>query len=166
MNNHWAQLSAMYKYNHQGARFRSARRKTFMGICGLISLTMLCVWLFSGSHFSRIVVWVALPLIFAFIGYASAPRMLFLRGRYLICGKDIIYFSNVCRLKRFATMGLLQIDTDQNKTLIIKRENFPTNARKNHKIQLNKQKKFDKVSEKIIQQVALLRPDAQVIHHG
>lgn len=74
--------------------------------------------------------------------------------RYLVCGSHLIYYRQITQLKLNEKAGVLQIAYKSGKSIRkfkLERDLFPTNARKEHKIIANKQQKFDKVTQKIMQ---------------
>jgi hypothetical protein len=103
-------------------------------------------------------VWIAFPvgavlLVVALIAWFSAPRQLLLGPRYLLCGSTIVYFGNVKRMTLSPAQGKLRLECNSGKSFVLERDKFPTGARKADKIAKNKEKKFDKVSTKIMDKV-------------
>ncbi|WP_135228325.1 hypothetical protein [Deinococcus fonticola] len=91
----------------------------------------------------------------------SRKKKIELFPRYLICGPNIVYFQNVEALTLKDQAGTLTIDYLQGKLkkqFVLDRKNFPTNARKQHKIDANRQKKFDKVVARITRAVGQQAP--------
>ncbi len=96
---------------------------------------------------------------------SSAPRVLLIGPRYLICDKQIVYFATISRIELSQDSGVLALHCDERRALLIERNKFPTNARKPYKIAQNKAKKFDKLSDYIVETVGRLRPDAKIVRH-
>ena len=98
------------------------------------------------------------------IVYYSAPKMLFIGPRYLICGDVILYFSNVVKMELDAANGTLEMATAGKNTFVLDRNNFPTNARKKAKVAANRAAKFSKASGRLIDKVLKASPDVEL--HG
>ena len=105
-------------------------------------------------------------LIFTFI-YALViypKRNILIKPRYLICGNTIFYYKNINKIVFNHDSGLLLIYTDNKEVFRLEKELFPTNARKPDKISKNKNNKFKKVSDKIIDNIKKASPNAEF--HG
>lgn len=143
-----------FKYQHKGsyevspARIRVAKATAVLALIAAIA--------FFPAGLAAFLV----PLIV----YYSAPKMLYLGPRYLICGDVIVYFGNVVRMELNEADGILKLVTAGKQTFVLDRANFPTNARKSHKIEANKAEKFDKASSRLIDRI--LRATPEVEQHG
>ncbi len=94
--------------------------------------------------------------------YYSAPKMLYLGPRYLICGEIIIYFGNVVQMELNDAGGTLKLVTGSKNTFVLDRDNFPTNARKTAKVAANKSAKFTKASSRLIDKILKASPDVEI----
>ncbi len=101
-----------------------------------------------------------LALIVPLIVYLSRPKKLYVGPRYLICGRQIVYYANVVSLTLEGNELRVQFPGG---AFVLERERFPTNARKPEKIAFNKDQKFSKVAKKIISKVQAAAPDAELI---
>lgn len=96
-----------------------------------------------------------------YIGLSYPKRTIKLNSRYLICGKTIIYYKNITKIILNKNLGLLLLYSGDNLVFKLEKELFPTNARKPDKIINNKNKKFEKVSDKIINKIIKTSPDVK-----
>ncbi len=142
-----------FKYNHVGSADLSPRRWHAVYIA-LAAAVMAAIAAFP---FGFLVFLVPLGIFF------SVPKRLYIGPRYLICGGVLIYFSNVVRLALDQAAGTLTVISANKNSLVLKRDSFPTNARKSFKIAANKAAKFDKVSARIIGKVRQAAPAADVV---
>jgi hypothetical protein len=138
-----------FKYTHKGQSDMSAQRWRLVKIT-LVMALVASVAFFPAGAFSFLA-----PILI----YFSAPKMLYIGPRYLICGDTIIYFFNVKAMILEDSSGILRLVPTNGRDFLIERDNFPTNARKTAKIATNKAKKFDKVSSKLIEKVLKVSPD-------
>lgn len=143
-----------FKYRHKGPAEVSPARWRFTKISAALALVA-AIALFPAGILAFLV-----PL----IAYFSAPRMLYVGPRYLICGDVIIYFGNVVRMELNNSDGTLKLTTAGKTSFTLERENFPTNARKSQKIAANKAAKFAKASERLIERVRRAAPATEL--HG
>lgn len=140
---------ASFKYGHDDeAPLEPGRRTAFLvtlAIAPLVAVLAFPVGL--------------LALIVPLVVYVSRPKKLYVGPRYLICGRQIVYYANVVSLT---------LEGDELRVLypggafVLERERFPTNARKPEKIAHNKDQKFSKVAQKIIAKVQAAAPDAEL----
>ncbi len=143
-----------FKYHHNRPAVVSPARWRFTWVSAALALLVAGFFFPAG----------ALAFLIPLIAYFSAPRILYVGPRYLLCGDIIIYFGNVVRLDLKEADGTLTLVTCSKKTFILERENFPTNARKSHKIAANKAAKFTKASARLIERVRRAAPEAEL--HG
>ncbi|MBK9441486.1 MAG: hypothetical protein IPN53_09295 [Comamonadaceae bacterium] len=134
---------ASFKYHHIDPAGLSQARRWFIGISLLAAVVV------AYSFFPPGIFLFAVPL----IAWWSAPRLLHLGPRYLLCGKTIVYYANVLCLTLSSSQGVLRVQSANGQTFVLERDKFPTGARKTDKIAKNKAAKFDKVSGKIIAKV-------------
>ena len=134
---------ASFKYQHKDPAGLSQARRWFIGISLLLAAVVAC------RLFPPGVVLFVVPA----IAWWSAPRLLHLGPRYLLCGKAIVYYANVRCLTLSSAQGVLLVQSANGETFVLERDKFPTGARKTDKIANNKAAKFDKVSGKIIAKV-------------
>jgi len=143
---------ASFKYQHPDPAGLSTARRWFIGVSLLVALVL------AYRAFPPGLIALLVPL----IGWASAPRLLLLGPRYLLCGKTIVYFANVRRLSLSPAQDVLRVQSANGQTFVLEREKFPTNARKSDKIAKNKTAKFNKVSGKIIGRVRQVVTDVEL----
>lgn len=134
---------ASLKYQHKDRAGLSRARRWFIGISLLVAAAL------AYRAFPPGAMLLLLPL----IAWLSAPRLLLLGPRYLLCGKTVVYYANVKRLTLSPAQGVLRVQSANGQTFVLERDKFPTGARKADKITKNKAAKFDKVSGKIIDKV-------------
>ena len=101
----------------------------------------------------------------AFLGmivlFATWPkRKLSLGARYLLCGNTVVYYANVRKMILRPGQDLV-LKWGEDGTFMLEQDKFPTNARKDAKIQKNKAAKFEKVSNNIIRRVLLAAPSVE-----
>jgi hypothetical protein len=142
-----------FKYRHKSKAVVSPARWRFIKVAAVIALIMLFIFipiaLFAG--------------VVALLAYLSAPRMLYVGPRYLICGETILYFNNVIRLELEPEDGTLKLVTANRESFLLEREAFPTNARKAGKIAANKAAKFSKASTRLIAKVMQAVPEVELV---
>jgi hypothetical protein len=138
-----------FKYRHEGSGGITAQRWRVVKILLGVALVAV-VALFPMGWFALL-----LPL----IAYVTAPKMLYVGPRYLICGPRIVYFSNVTSIALEESAGTLRLVSSKTGNFLLERDRFPTGARKTDKIKANKALKFDKVSAKLIERVRRAVPE-------
>lgn len=143
---------ATFKYQHADrARLSASRRRVvFVGL-GLAALASLLAFPFGALLF-------VVPL----VAWLSAPRQLLLGPRYLLCGKSIVYYTNVRKLSLSKSKGSMRLQSANGQVFVLERDKFPTGARKTDKIAKNKAAKFDKVSSKIVEKVRKAAGDVEL----
>lgn len=115
---------------------------------------------------ARVVPPLLIPLlIIALILLFYRSRKLLIGPRYLICGREIVYFANVQRVDRDDVAGFLSLTPVEGAPFVLNREKFPTNARKADKIKRNRAAKFAKVAERVISHVQAANPAADIRVH-
>lgn len=86
--------------------------------------------------------------------------------RYFMVNSNYIHYLGINKIEKDDKKGRLVVKYfigDKKEGVVIKREKFPTNARKDFKIEANRRAKFEKVSEKIISYAKAANPDIEVI---
>lgn len=146
------QKFSVFKYQHKGRGGISAQRWR------AIKLTLGIALLAAAIFFPVGAVAFLLPL----VAYATAPKMLYIGPRYLICGDAIVYFNNVSAMARDESAGTLRLVSANERGFVLERDKFPTNARKEHKIAANKAGKFAKASAKLIDKVLKASPQVEL----
>lgn len=162
---------AMWKYDHD-------RQKEPSSVAGRVVLVVLLsscgfgfLGLAAGSGFVPEPVAVV-ALLVGLLGMVvrqirrsrRSARYLVMSSRYLICGNQVIYFANVTRADLDSRNGRLHLVTGSGTQFTLERSRFPTGARKTEKIARNKQAKFGKVSQKLLDKVGRCAPDAVISH--
>ena len=141
-----------YKYQHAGRSGISKRRWRVVVVTLVVAL-LATIAFFPGG---------AILFLVPLIAYFSAPKMLYIGPRYLICGDTIMYFSNVVKVTLEENSGTLQLTSSNGKTFVVERDKFPTNARKTNKIAANKATKFRKSSARLIEKILRATPDVEL----
>lgn len=144
---------SVFKYNNKDKLTFSTKQKIIISILMLTSLLLIFKFLVIGIILSVI------SLIY--IGISYPKRTIKVESRYLICGKTIVYYKNINRIVLNKYLGLLLLYSGDNLVFKLEKELFPTNARKPDKIINNKNKKFEKVSDKIINKIIKTSPDVK-----
>lgn len=139
-----------FKYAHAGRAERSPQRWRIIWIAMAAALVATVAEFPLG----------ALALLLPLGIYLSAPKRLYIGPRYLICGEALIYFGNVVQVDLDPAAGTLTLVSANQRSLVLERDSFPTNARKDFKVARNKAAKFDKVTAKIVERVRLAAPQA------
>jgi hypothetical protein len=134
---------AVFKYKHGDRISLSGKRKVFFVVSLIIALAL------SKLLFPFGLVALIVPV----LAYLGGGRTLAVGPRYFICGRQIIYYANVTKLKLSESEGVLKLQTANGNQFMIERERFPTNARKKDKVAANKAAKFNKVTARIIEKV-------------
>ncbi|MBI1891858.1 MAG: hypothetical protein HYS18_14520 [Burkholderiales bacterium] len=148
-------INAAYKYQHEdGTRLTG---KHFLIMAAAVLTEILLFLFFPPAGFVMVVVWLIV------LGIAWPKKKICLYPRYFICGDTIIYYRRVSKLTLMPEQGVLSLTWGNQKSFQLKRDNFPTAARKDFKIAKNKQLKFDKVSGKIIEKIVSANPDVQLV---
>ncbi|MCE1181742.1 MAG: hypothetical protein LWW81_05465 [Rhodocyclales bacterium] len=143
-----------WKYQHDGPGIRHRWQLPLSGALMLACLPAL------------VVPPLAIPLfIIALILMLYRSRKLLIGPRYLICGREIVYFANVQRVDRDDVAGFLSLTPAEGAPFVLNREKFPTNARKADKIKRNRAAKFAKVAERLIVHVRAANPAADIRVH-
>lgn len=144
---------SVFKYKNKDKLTFSTKQKIIIFILILISLLFIFKFLVIGIILSVI------SLIY--IGISYPQRTIKVDSRYLICGKTIVYYKNINRIVLNKHLGVLLLYSGDNLIFKLEKELFPTNARKPDKIINNKNKKFEKVSDKIINKIIKTSPDVK-----
>lgn len=84
-------------------------------------------------------------------------RKIVLGNKYLLEGDTVIYYQNLTQLIIDYNKGLLKLSTP-SKSILINRENFPTESKKEHKIKISQDKKFRKISQRVYDLVKKSNP--------
>lgn len=109
---------------------------------------------------------IVLIIVAAVVFFSSSDsKGLMIGPRYLICGASILYYRNLARIELQSTGTLDLLDQSGNQ-LRIEKAKFPTGARKTDKIERNTAAKFSKAAGKIIQKVAAIAPDVEILEDG
>lgn len=92
---------------------------------------------------------------------------LYLAPRFFIADDSIIYYAAVAAVRMNQSAGTMQIaykyDKDARFSVFrLERDKFPTNARKDFKIIANKQAKFDRVSQLLLNRIRELSPKVDI----
>lgn len=144
---------AEYKYN---AGVASGKTFKYVLIWLLaIGVFVLCIALVMPVLLALLIVPVVLGV---FNARSASPNSILIGGRYLVVGNDVVYYNNIDKAHIDKKNRVFTIKTGLGKTVEIKAENFPTDARKPDKIANNKAGKFDKVAEKIALRMQDVKP--------
>jgi len=141
-----------FKYEHAGRRVITPRRRWVLRVALVLALAISLVGFPIG-----LIAWLVPLLVFA-----TAPKMLYIGPRYLICGNDIVYFNNVTAMTLEPAAGSLTLVCASNSSFTLRRDKFPTNARKDFKIAANKKAKFEKASRRLIEKVLRASPEVDL----
>lgn len=145
-----------YRYDHSGPRHRSPYRWVTMGVFLLLGLG---VFVWNPALFPLgIAAWVV-----ALVAYGTAPKLLLLGPRYLLCGKHIVYHGNVKRITFAKHEGRLQLHGMNGEHFVLERDKFPTGARREPKISQKKAAKFETVSSKLMFNIQRAQPHVERI---
>lgn len=144
---------ATFKYRHADSGMISRQRKIIAVILLLLGLPGLLAFVPFGL----------ICLFGALVAFVVRDKKLLLGPRYLLCGNQLLYYANVCRVSLSSDAGSLLIETVNGRRFTLERDKFPTNARKAPKIAANKAAKFAKVSGKIIDKVRAAAPAAEIL---
>lgn len=162
-------MADSYRYNCQegfGKGCGSTLLSLFVTLCNLAVFFITIIFLSSENFLPAILLVVGALL----INYAlpkQQEKCLEIYNRYFIFDSRIVYFGNITDFTVNQVSGLLEITytaDDMTQHMTIRRDLFPTNARKPHKIQANKQQKFNKVSHRIQREIQRHAP--QVLDRG
>ena len=143
---------AVFKYKHDDPVVRSGI--VWAGWWALAVLTAL--FFFVLGPFAIIPCGIAI----AFMVKKWPRKQLFLGTRYLVCGNTVAYYKNIERMS--LRPGHLVLFWGNKQSFKLEETRFPTNARKPHKIKANKEAKFKKVSDKIIERVLAESPRVEL----
>lgn len=141
-----------WKYGHEGPGYRSRQRR--ISAAGTLAAALLALWLFFPLGI--------VLLIAAAVSFFGSAKMLRLGPRYLLCGKAIVYYGNVVKVSLDEEAGRLTLQSADDRSFVLERERFPTNARKTDKIARNKAAKFGKVTGRIIERIQKASPGVEV----
>ncbi|MEK7433662.1 MAG: hypothetical protein AABZ74_11060 [Cyanobacteriota bacterium] len=133
----------------------------------LIQKTTILILVIFAIFFNRIYLPISIGiLIFTFIySLITYPKKtIFLSSRYLICGNTIFYYKNIDKIVLNTNSGILSIYSEDKEVFKLDKNLIPTNARKQHKIDANKNNKFKKLSDKIIDKIKNASPNVEL--HG
>jgi hypothetical protein len=143
---------AVFKYKHAGPAGISDKRLKVCKFSAIAGLVMVFIFFPVGAAL----------LVLALGAWLTAPKCLSLGPRYLICGDRIVYYGNVRKIDFELDAGRLTLQPTADIPFVIEQENFPTNARKSHKIAANKAAKFSKVSGKLIEKIRQASPSVEL----
>jgi hypothetical protein len=140
---------SLIKYDHGQRVGLSAAR--WLGLTVILVTVVLTIAVFPPVLFLGI---------FGLILVFRQPKQIFIGPRYLICGKNILYYANVQRL--ILETDRLILKTSTGGLLVVELEKFQSNARKPEKIALHKENRFNKVAQKIVKHVRRAAPHAEL----
>ena len=143
---------ARWKYRHDGPGSRSRAQWCLIG-----SLLLACLLTAKSLPPLAVILFGA-----ALLALFYTRRTLLVGPRYLICGERILYFANIVRIERDDAAGRLLLVPAEGSPLEIERDKFPTNARKTAKIARNKEAKFTKVANHLVERVRQAAPGAEI----
>ena len=142
---------ASWRYRHgQPISFSPSQHRHLLIGLGITLLAWLAV-----SHAAAYVL-AFLIAVYAVKIWPPGDRLL-LGPRYLLCGNTLVYYANIrcCSLQPGPE---LHIHSGEHDLLVLKRDHFPSNARKAEKIARNQQAKFDKVCTRLREKVRAANP--------
>lgn len=150
-----------YKYDYDAKvsnGFYMTKHKLMRLLVMLVVLPLMIF--FVGFNPLALIIWLVL---LAFALFSSSTKRIILSPRYVLCGNKIIYYRNISTIELNNRTGKMLINCTEIKTnMVIDREKFPTNANKPHKITNNKNKKFQKVTEKIVNKTKQVNPSVNL----
>lgn len=140
--------SDAYKYNYTEKVAWQPQKLVWLLLlllaCGLI------VWKYGAELIvACVIAFVILGKLFKLFG---TTRTIEITPRYFICGSHVVFYENVRELSINDRLGEMRIrynDGHYLRDVVLERDKFPTNARKDFKIAANKQEKFNKVKQKL-----------------
>lgn len=96
-----------------------------------------------------------------FLKRLSNPNnKILITDRCVIIGEKVIYYNNLARASiNHNDSSIFDIVTKNRKHYVIETDRFPTNARKSWKIEKNKKNKFEKITNKILENIAKCAPE-------
>lgn len=154
-------VAATFKYDHGGERtvgwLRGAAMATFAALGVLGGLVACTEWSLRSPAGPALFIGVLMTL----LAYSSAPRVLTVGPRYVICDDLILYYASVSRLVLDASAGELRLESGPV-VLTLSREKFPTGAQKPEKIAVNRALKFQRVAATIVERVRAAAPGAAI----
>lgn len=146
----------IFRYSHKDKLSFTFKQKFIITILIIFSIFFYLIF------FPVMIAFLILTLIYTLIVFPK--RNIYLTSRYLICGNTIFYYQNINKISLNSNSGTLHIYSDGKEIFKLEKELFPTNARKTDKIANNKNNKFKKVSDKIINKIMESSPDVEI--HG
>jgi len=144
----------VFKYTHPDKISYAFHQKVIISILVIFGIFFLKAYLPLGI-FLLVVTLIYLAVIFP-------RRVISLSPRYLICGNSIFYYKNIDKLVLNQHGGILLIYSKGKLVFRLESELFITNARKIDKIQNNKNNKFKKIADKIINNIINASPDVKL----
>ncbi|EIJ41234.1 hypothetical protein BegalDRAFT_0314 [Beggiatoa alba B18LD] len=82
----------------------------------------------------------------------AIPYKIYIEQRYFVCGNTLLYYKDITKIL-ITNSDISIYSTCNPKIFKIEKDLFPTNARKPEKIINNKNKKFNSVVDKIINNI-------------
>ena len=157
---------AAYKYDDKNIPSLIIKWKWFLPILlGFVAIVVLFLrsWgLHPGSIFLAITLISVSIVGFYSLNYRN--EVVIISADYFFMGGRVYLYRNIKRFKK--DQSELIIEMKDGRCCQIKKESFPTSARKDFKIEKNKKEKFDKVSSKIIERVKAINPQVTIKDSG
>lgn len=144
----------IFKYSHKDKLNLASNQKITIAVLLISSLFFILI-----NVPTSIFIFI-FTIIYAIVIYPK--RNILITSRYLICGNTIFYYKNINKIVLNYNSGILLIYSDDKEVFRLEKELFPTNARKPLKITNNKNNKFKKVSDKIIDNIKKAAPDVEL----
>ena len=157
---------AAYKYDDKSIPSLIIKWKWFLPI--MIGFVIIVALFFRSWGLHPGSIFLAITLIsVSIVGFYSLNyrnEVVVISADYFFMGGRVYLFRNIKRLKKDESE--LIIEMKDGRCCQIKKENFPTSARKDFKIEKNKKEKFEKVSSKIVERVKSINPEAMIKDGG
>jgi hypothetical protein len=144
-----------YKYN------ASAKSSLIFGPLSIIIIVAVAALLIYLMHF--VFIFVAVFSAIVLFNLAGLNKGIVLDSKFMIVGDRIIWYHNIEKVHLSQSRQTLKIIVKDSIDCTISSPNFPTAAHKPDKIKKNKEGKFFKVSNKIIDKVKAIVPIPQIV---
>lgn len=131
-----------YKYNGN-----LSTRVNLVKIFILVSIVLFLFWFTTVVNSMLPALLAVAVIIYAFS--RGSKGQIIIGKRFLVINDDIVYYKNIASIRVYKKKQFCVIQSKQDKDVYISAQDFPTNARKDFKIERNKKGKFVKVVNKL-----------------
>lgn len=135
----------LYSYNYNAFKIAT------IGLAVVLFLIVIVLFIaFSGPAVIIPILFATVSILFLVIWSKQNTNFILIDSEFFVLHKQVYYYSSVSKINLNKSKDKTTIHLFNGKTLIISHKNFPTDARKPHKIKINQKNKLHKVTSKLV----------------